>query len=129
MGSRGNKESSVTSWRDARPEYQRQTAGGVYFWSSSNPVYGKDIDEKMYDRLPKRMQAAVVALYNSRTMDGNHARIYYVNSSGQIKYFDEYGLGDFYAAVKNITDVGNVSDWEYTSGNYKAGEQLKRRNR
>ena len=70
------------------------------------------------------MKKAVVALENSKTGDGNHATIYYVNSSGVIDYFDEYGLGDFYWGVKRITDVGDMNDYEY-DGEYDTGRQLK----
>ncbi len=126
MGSVGaNINSSIPAWRLEEPRYQRQTTGGVYFWSGPR-FFDHDIDEKMYDRLPKKMQAAVVALDNSKTADGNHASIYFINSAGRIDYFDEYGLGDFYAGVRAIKDVGNAADWQY-DGSYKIGQQLKRR--
>lgn len=124
MGSTGVKN-TIPAWRLEQPRYQRQTAGGVYFWSGPRR-FEHDIDEKMYERLPKKMQSAVVALENSKTMDGNHASIYFINSQGQIDYFDEYGLGDFYAGVRAIKDVGVASDWEY-DGNYNTGDQLRRR--
>lgn len=127
MGSIGSRQSSVPAWRLEDPRYQQQTAGGVYFWSSPNAVYGKDIDEKMYNRLPKKMQSAVIALENSKTMDGNHATIYFVNSSGMVDYYDEYGLSDFYSTIRTIKDVGNVADWQYTEGDYKVGQRLRRK--
>lgn len=106
----------------------QKTSGGVYFWSSPDSVTGKDIDEKMYSKLPKRMQDAVISLENTKTLDGNHASIYYITSNGTVDYFDEYGLGDFYWGVKHIPkeDLGKVSDWQY-SGNYSMGDQLKRK--
>lgn len=116
------------SWRNEDPRFQRQTSGGVYFWSSPNSIYGRDIDEKMYNRLPKKMRDAVIAIDNSKTLDGNHATIYYVTSNGTIDSYDEYGLGDFYSTIRGISksELGVVSDWQY-SGGYKEGQQLERR--
>lgn len=132
MGGRSSSSglAQQDSWRNAEPRFQLQTSGGVYFWSSPNTVYGRDIDEKMYKRLPKKMQDAVIAIDNSKTMDGNHASIYYVTSSGTIDYFDEYGLGDFYSGIRGIpaSELGKVSDWQY-SGGYRVGDQLRRKRR
>lgn len=128
MGGRGSNSSinNSNSWRQREERYQKQTSGGVYFYSSPNSIFGMDIDPKMYNRLPKRMKDAVIAIDNTRTLDGNHATIYYINSNGVIDYYDEYGLGDFYATVRSITDVGNMNDYVYNGG-YKVGEQLRRK--
>lgn len=116
------------SWRDKKPEFQRKTDGGVYFYSSPNSIYGKDIDEKMYDKLPKYIKKAVVQLESRKTGDGNHCEIYYVDKEGKIQWFDEYGMADFMYGLKSggKDEFGIVSDWEY-DGKYQEGRQLNRK--
>jgi len=115
------------AWRMKNDKYQKKTEGGVYFYSSDK-LWGQDIDEKMYDKLPKYIKKSVVMIEKRKTGDGIHAEIYYVNKDGKIEWFDEYGMGDFMAELKstNKDDFGLVSDWEY-DGSYKEGKQLKRR--
>lgn len=114
-------------WRQKDSKYQQKTLGGVYFYSSPNSIYGNNIDPVMYNKLPKRMKEAVIYLENSKTMDGNHATINFVNSDGVIEYFDEYGLGDFYWGVKHINNTGKVSDWEFNPDNWKTDQHLVRK--
>ena len=116
------------AWRMKAEKYQKKTDGGVYFYSSDK-LWGQDIDEKMYDKLPKHIKKSVVMMEARKTVDGNHCEIYYVNKDGKIEWFDEYGLRDFMAELKstNKDEFGNVMDWQY-DGQYNEGKQLKRKN-
>ena len=123
-----NTKSTMSSWRLKNEKFQKKTDGGVYFYSSENSIWGKAIDEKMYDKLPKHIKKSVVMIESRKTGDGNHAEIYYVTKNGVIDWYDEYGLSDFYYGLKSIdkNEFGTVSDWKY-DGNYKEGRQLERR--
>lgn len=115
-------------WRLKDEKFQKKTDGGVYFYSSPNSVYGKDIDEKMYDKLPKYIKKSVVQLESRKTGDGNHCEIYYVDKNGKIQWYDEYGMGDFMYGLKSTgkDEFGTVSDWNY-DGQYKEGKQLSKK--
>ena len=116
------------AWRRKDPKFQKKTEGGVYFYNNPNSIYGKVIDEKMYDKLPGYIKKSVVMIEARNTADGNHCKIYYVDKDGKIQWFDEYGISDFMYELKsgNKEDFGVVSDWKY-DGSYKEGKQLESR--
>ena len=116
------------SWRNDNPKYQEKTLGGVYFYSAPNSVWGSDINKQMYDKLPKHIQKSVVALMNSKTLDGNHASIWFIANDGETVFFDEYGLGDFYYNLKHMDKslFGDVNDFVY-SGGYNEGDVLEKK--
>lgn len=115
-------------WREKDEKFQKKTAGGVYFWGSSNSLWGKDIDEKLYEKLPAYIKKAVVHLDNNKTPDGNHAFIHYVNRDGQLEFYDDYGLADFFYALKHSgrDAYGDMNDYEY-DGQWSEGVQLSKK--
>lgn len=127
---KGAKFNSKEAWRKKDPKFQQKTEGGVYFYSSDNPIWGADIDERLYSKLPSYIKKSVVSLDNTKTLDGSHCDIYYVDKDGTIRYFDEYGVTDFMYGLKSSgkDEFGVVSDWQY-DGDYKEGKQLTRRNK
>ena len=116
---------AIPSWRLQDERYQRKTAGGVYFYSSP-AGWGLDIDPALYKALPTYAQKAVLALDASRTADGVHYSIYYVDKQGTVQYFDEYGRSDFMWGVRHAKDeMGDMNNWQDDWN--KIGDQLRRK--
>ena len=119
----GNEE-----WRKEQPRYQEKTLGGVYFYDSPK-FYGEVVEKKYYDKLPQYAQKSVMAIEGTKTMDGLHMSMYYVNKEGETIYMDEYGYKDFMWLVKNAKDdMGNMNDYIY-DGHFNEGQILERRKR
>lgn len=117
----GNEE-----WRKEQPRYQEKTLGGVYFYDSPKS-FGEAIEKKYYDKLPQYAQKSVMWIDGSKTMDGLHMSMYYVNAEGRVTYLDEYGYKDFMWLVKNAKDdMGNMNDFIY-DGDFRDGEILERK--
>lgn len=125
MGSTGSRQSAVPAWRTENPIYQEQTAGGVYFYSAP-AGWGMDIDRTFYKALPNYAKKAVLSLDVSRTADGTHYSMNYVNNSGVVEYMDEYGREDFMWLVRRAkNDMGDMNNW--IDDWRREGDQLRRK--
>ena len=107
--------------------------GGRGSTSTRNSIYdrSKDIEAKIFKKLPKYAQDAVIALdsYNPRSYGYNEPinyHLYYVDKNGVINFLSEDG-SDFLAEVRGLkNDFGRYEDWNY-QGDYSEGQQLHRR--
>ena len=114
------------SWRDEKPEYREKTAGGVYFYYSPNPLWGLVINRSLYKELPAYAQKAVLALDVSKTADGNHYDIYFVNKDGEVDWVDEYGKSDFmYVVRQERKNMGDANLYKHKWKN--VGDILERK--
>ena len=132
MGSIGASKTSVaqpeqkTSWRDEDPKYREKTAGGVYFYSAPNSLWGETINRSLYNELPLYAKKAVLSLDVSKTADGNHYDIYFVNKDGEVDWVDEYGKSDFMYVVRSVkNDMGDANLYKHKWRNI--GDKLERK--
>ena len=113
----------MNEWRLKDKKYQEKTLGGVYFYSSPD-WFSEDIDRCFYKYLPNYMKKAVLYLEVSKTPDGNHYSIYFVDNKGYVDYLDDYGRDDFLYQVRSVKDeVGDMN--HYKKRWNKVGDKLE----
>lgn len=123
-----NTAPAKDAWRSQDPKFQEKTEGGVYFYDSPNAIWGQAVDKKLYNSLPSYAKKSVISCDQTQTADGLHCQMYYIDKTGTVQWFDEYGKSDFLYLVKQIKDeAGLASDWQYEGVAWKVGMQLKRR--
>ena len=98
-----------------------------------NRFEGGNIEMKVYNRLPKYAQDAVIAVdsYNPREYGYNEPinyNMYYIDKNGTINSFYEDGA-DFFAEVRGLkNDFGKVDDFNIPKGyQFNTGDTFKKK--